>query len=206
MSLSKVFLLIGFLGLGAVPAWCEPTASEEAPAEVSSKLETQRFNLEGLYNLNDGVTFLLQRYATLEALVAALQQGRMENQAFAIGAASMVPGAGQFINGDYTQGGLLLLADSMAGINANQLAFSRHKPRHAEWALGYYSAEALRNGIMLYATLHAANASFRARQNHSAAMWTGAASVVPGVGQAINGNWWEAAGFFGATGSPRPLP
>ena len=54
---------------------------------------------------------------------------------------------------------------------------------------------ALREGITLYATLHAANASYRAHQDRTAAMWTGAASVVPGVGQAINGNWWEAAGF-----------
>jgi len=200
MSINRFLIFFLLLGVWAVPAWSESLSGDlgESSSDAKSKLEARRSNLEGLREFNEGAAFLLQRYATLEAMVGALQSGRLENQAFAIGAASVVPGAGQMINGSYQLGGLLLFADSVSGISANQLAFAQRKPRHAEWALGYYSAEILRNGVMLYATLHAANASYRMHQNHSAAMWTGAASVVPGVGQAINGNWWEAGGFFAA--------
>jgi hypothetical protein len=197
MNFIKCFLVTALLCLGYVPVWGE-TMAGETPSESPERVEVPHSHLEGLHNFDEAALFLLQRYATLEGLVGALRAGRMENQAFAIGTASVIPGAGQMINGDYRQGGLLLLADSVAGINANQLAFSMRKARHQEWGLGYYSASILQNGVMLYATLHAANASYRTHQDSSRAMWTGVASVVPGAGQAINGNWWEAAGFFAA--------
>jgi hypothetical protein len=197
LNFIKICLLAGLLGGG----WTQARGDESpaAPGAPSgAKQEIQASRLAGLRDLNEGAVFLLQRYATLDALVGALQAGRPENQAFAIGAASVVPGAGQFINGAYTPGALMLLGGSVAGINANQLAFSRRRPRHPEWGLAYYSSELLRNSVMLYATLHAANASYRARADRSAALWTGAASVVPGAGQAVNHDWWEAAGFLGA--------
>ncbi|NTV51992.1 MAG: hypothetical protein HGA76_03110 [Candidatus Firestonebacteria bacterium] len=185
------------LNIWSVPLWGE-SLTGEAPPDFSPKPEVQKARFEGLRDFNEGAVFLLQRYASLEAVVGALQAGRQENQALAIGAASLIPGVGQMINGDYSQGGLLLFADSVAGINANQLAFSRKKIPQTEWSLGYYSSLALRDGIMLYATLHATNANYRAHQNRTQALWTGTASVLPGAGQAINGQWWEAAGFLGA--------
>jgi hypothetical protein len=189
-----MLLLMGFVP-GA--AWAEPAAEapEASPSLLTREhIESRRAELGFLREMGEGALFTLQRYATLEALITAVDRGQQENQAFLIGASSIIPGVGQFINADYLQGGLLLFSDSIAGTTANQLAYTRHTKSEMT-SPAYYSVVALKNGIMLYATLHAANSSYRARHDRTRAMWTGMASIVPGVGQAINGDWWEAGGL-----------
>ncbi len=151
--------------------------------------------------LHEGAIFLLKRYATLEALITAVEIGRSENEGFWIGAASAIPGAGQMINRDYLQGSLLLFASTLSWGTVQQLEFTRARKTGDESMLPlYYSSLVLRNGIMTYAMLHATNASYREHHDRTMAMWTGAASLLPGTGQAINGDWWEAAGLFVAWG------
>lgn len=154
--------------------------------------------LEPLRDLQEGAVFLLKRYATLEALITAQESGRSDNDAFWIGAASLVPGAGQMINQDYLQGGLLLFSSGLAWSSFQELDFTRPKMRYPDAAPYYYAALALRDGIMTYATLHAANSRYRQTRDRTSAMWTGTASLIPGVGQAINGQYWEAAAMFAA--------
>lgn len=155
--------------------------------------------LAPLRHLHEGFFFLYRRYAMLEALISAEDRVRSENQAFWIGAASWVPGAGQMINGDTLQGSLLLIASGLSAATVRHLEFTRRQlPGGSDWLPWYYAALTLRNGVISYSMLHAANAAYRGRRDRTAAMWTGAASVIPGVGQAINGDWWEAAGFFSA--------
>jgi hypothetical protein len=181
--------------------WAEPEVPTESNQGNLAQSVPQEFpkvrraELDSLRELHDGALFVLQRYATLEAVVTALERERQENQAFLIGASSLIPGVGQMINGDYLQGGLLLFADGMSGATVNQLAYTRRPNRRQETPM-YFLTETVQNGLMVYATLHAANASYREHHDRTAAMWTGLASVVPGAGQAINGNWWEAGGLF----------
>lgn len=147
--------------------------------------------------LHEGAVFLLKRYATLEALITAVEKGRSENEGFWIGTASVIPGAGQMINRDYLQGSLLLFASTLSWGTVQQLEFTRARKTGVESMLPlYYSSLVLRNGMMTYAMLHATNASYRKHHDRTMAMWTGAASLLPGTGQAINGDWWEAAGLF----------
>ncbi|MBN1595066.1 hypothetical protein JW933_03980 [candidate division FCPU426 bacterium] len=155
--------------------------------------------LRDLREMHEGAIFLLKRYATLEALITAVQRQEKDNDAFWIGAASLLPGTGQMINEDYLQGGLLLFAAGMSWSSVGQLEFTRKRVSGKQGLLPYYyAAVVLRNGIMTYAMLHAANKKYRKQEDRTAAMWTGAASLVPGVGQAINGDWWEAGGLFAA--------
>jgi len=155
-------------------------------------------DLTSLRHLHEGSLFLLKRYSALEALISAVNQGRTENQAFGIGASSVVPGAGQIINGDYLQGGLLLFASGLSSTTIRHLEYTRQRLPASDESLlpWYYASLTLRNGIVTYAMLHAANVSYRERRDRTYGMWTGMASMVPGVGQAINGDWWEGAAFF----------
>jgi len=200
-----------WLLLGLSVSWAGLTVvagAEIIPATVAEpawmQTQTDEFNfaasnLASLRRLNEGALYLIKRYAMLEALITANDQGRTENQAFAIGAASMVPGVGQFINGDTLQGGLLLFASGLSSATIQQLDYTRRQRSGTDELLpAYYATLILHNSLVSYAMLHATNASYRAHRDRTAAMWTGAASVLPGVGQAINGNWWEAGAFLAA--------
>jgi len=155
--------------------------------------------MQDLRLLHEGTFFLLKRYATCEAMLTAMDRGREDQEAYWIGAASLLPGAGQMINQDYLQGSLLLLAATVSFGTVRQLEFTRKKQTGAESFMPlYFSSLLLRNGIMTYAMLHATNKQYAQNHDRTAAMWTGMASMVPGVGQAINQNWWEAGGFFTA--------
>ncbi len=154
-------------------------------------------NLDHLRVFQEGAIFMLKRYAILEAEVRALEKGRRENQAFAIGAGSLVPGAGQIINQDYVTGGLMLFTTTLSWTTVQQLAFTKKKQQqHLDLLPYYYISLAVKNGIMTYAMLHAANQHYRMHRDKTAAMWTGMSSMLPGVGQAINGAWWEAGAFL----------
>jgi len=156
-----------------------------------------QMQLQNLRQLHEGAIFILKRYATLEALISAVDHGQKENDAFWIGTASLIPGAGQMINEDYLQGGLLLFISSLSWSTIRQLEFTRKRRQENQELLPfYYSAVILRNGIMTYAMLHATNKSYRTHHDRTAAMWTGMASLVPGAGQAVNGDWWEASALF----------
>jgi hypothetical protein len=186
------------------PGWlrCEDAAASEpaAPAsQPSSLFRSEALDPASLRNFHEGAIFVLRRYATLEALITAVDKGRSENQAFLIGASSLVPGVGQFINQDNLQGGLLLFASGISWGTLGHLG-PAHRSRRGQASAEavHYAAMIARNGIMTYSMLHAANACYRARRDRTAAMWTGTASLLPGAGQAINGNWWEAGGFAAA--------
>ncbi len=154
-------------------------------------------HLQNMRQLHEGTVFLLKRYAPLEALITAVELGRPDSESFWIGASSVVPGVGQMINQDYLQGSLLLFASSISWGTIRQLEYTRKRiPAGEHLQPLYYGSMALRNGIMTYAMLHATNSSYREHWDRTEAMWTGAASLVPGVGQAINGDWWEAGGLF----------
>jgi hypothetical protein len=155
--------------------------------------------LNDLRRLHEDAIFILKRYATLEALITANIQGREENSSFYIGISSLIPGTGQIINQDYLQGGLLLFASAMSWSTVNELEFTRKRQVTGQSLLPlYYSMIFAQNGLMTYSMLHAANEKYREQHNRTAAMWTGLASIIPGVGQAINKEWWAAAGFFAA--------
>ncbi len=161
----------------------------EQPALLLHMKNIRRFHETGI--------FFFKRYATLEALITALDQGKTVNQAFGIGAASLIPGTGQMINEDYIQGGLLLFATGLSFTTIRQLEYTRQRRKNCGGVLPwYYSALAVRNGIMTYAMLQASHVHFLDHHDRTAAMWTGAASILPGVGQAVNGDWWEAGGLF----------
>jgi hypothetical protein len=183
----------------------EPAAAmpEAAFSPAQDSQAAPAADLAPLRRLHEGAYFLLKRYAMMEALTAAVDHGRSENQAFAVGTASWIPGVGQFINGDNLQGGLLLGAAGMSSLTIRQLEFTRRqRPGTGDLLPVYYGLLAVRNGVMAYAMLHATNANYRARHDRTAALWTGTASILPGVGQAINGQWWEAAAFLAVyTGS-----
>jgi hypothetical protein len=172
-------------------------AQEPAPQKNEKEMVPLSF-FDDLRELHESAIFLMKRYATLQALVRAEELGRKENDAFLIGTSSVIPGVGQMINQDYTQGGILLFASSLSWTTAEHLSLTRPRYRDQEFVSYYYASLFLRNSIMTYAMLHASNASYRQNRNGSAALWTGSASLVPGVGQAINHDWWEAAGFFTA--------
>jgi hypothetical protein len=215
------FVLACLLTLASGSAFAEaPPAPEQAgtptPAPAAGQLPPpmsqqdldQLFSPKGgqvvsppleLRKLHSGGLFLLQTYSGLDALIGAANvEGRSENQAFLIGASSaLVPGTGQLINGDYASGGLMLFAAGMSAATLGMLPPER-RPRaglDATW-LAYQSALAVRNGIMAYAMLQAANTHYRNTRDRSASMWTGTASILPGAGQAINREWWAAAGLF----------
>lgn len=161
----------------------------------------QDAQISELRQLHEGAIFILKRYATLEALITAVENGRSENEGFWIGTASLIPGVGQMINHDYLQGGLLLFTSTVSWGTVHQLDFTRARQSGSDSMLPlYYSSLFLQNGLMTYAMLHAANKSYRVHRDRTAAMWTGTASLVPGVGQAINGDWWEASGLLVAWG------
>jgi hypothetical protein len=165
--------------------------------EMRGELPALHFHMKNIRRFHESGIFLLKRYATLEALITALDQEKTENQAFGIGAASLLPGTGQIINKDYLQGGLLLFSTGLSFATIRQLEYTRQRREGSGNLLPwYYSALAVRNGIMTYAMLHASCVHFREHHDRTAAMWTGAASIVPGVGQAVNGDWWEAGGLF----------
>jgi len=172
--------------------------------ENNEKAENEPFHdsqLAELRLLHEGSVFLLKRYATMEALITAVENGRSENEGFWIGASSLIPGVGQMINHDYLQGGLLLFASTVSWGTVHQLEFTRTRQHGSDSILPlYYSSLVLRNGLMTYAMLHAANKNYRVHRDRTAAMWTGTASILPGVGQAINGDWWEASGLLIAWG------
>ncbi|MCK5218146.1 hypothetical protein KAR10_01410 [bacterium] len=165
--------------------------------EIREEQPALHFHMKNIRRFHETGVFFLKRYATLEALITALDQGETENQAFGIGAASLIPGTGQMINEDYLQGGLLLFATGLSFATIRQLEYTRQRRKGCGRLLPwYYSALAVRNGIMTYAMLQASHVYFRDYHDRTAAMWTGAASILPGVGQAINGDWWEAGGLF----------
>lgn len=154
-------------------------------------------NLGMLRQFHEGSIFMLKRYATLEALITAVDQNRDENEAYLVGTASLVPGAGQMINGDYLQGSLLLFATSISWASVQQLNYTKKRQKQYLHLLPYYyTSLALKNGVMTYSMLHASNRNYRDNRDRTQAMWTGMASIVPGVGQAINGQWLEAGAFF----------
>lgn len=189
-----LFILIGII-LAVESSYCQENITQ-SPWEKGSGNYTKEDNLADLREFHEGTLFLLKRYATLEALVTARQQKRLENESFAIGTASLLPGAGQMINQDYVQGGLLLFTTMTSWGTVQQLNFTKQKKGQYDQVLPwYYTALVIRNGIMTYAMLHASNAHFREHQNKSSAIWTGMSSLLPGVGQAINNDWWSAAGM-----------
>jgi hypothetical protein len=191
-------LVVGFLCAGIGNAQNPDVSYQPSYQGTNQQQESFLFmQLSELREMSEGSIFLLKRYATLEALITAVDRGEKENDAFWIGSSSLVPGVGQMINEDYLQGGLLMFAAGMSWGTVSQLEFTRKRQPENQGLLPfYYSALVLRNGIMTYAMLHAANSSFRKEHDRTAAMWTGMASMVPGVGQAINGDWWEASGLF----------
>jgi hypothetical protein len=190
------FLTLVFKGFccGAQNTETNYTYGNNESGERDPVLDTQLTNLRIFH---EGAIFVLKRYATMEALISAVEDGHSENEGFWIGASSVIPGTGQMINQDYLQGGLLLFTTALSWGTVNQLAFTRVKRSGSDSILPlYYSSLVLRNGIMTYAMLHAANKSYRVQHDRTVAMWTGTASLLPGTGQAINGDWWEAAGLF----------
>ncbi len=169
----------------------------ETPAWSGNQDASMDLNLSNLRAFHEGAIFMLKRYAILEAEVRALEKGRQENQAFAIGAVSLVPGTGQLINHDYETGGLMLFTTTLSWTTVQQLAYTKKKQQqHLDLLPYYYLSLAVKNGVMTYAMLHAANQHYRTHHDKTAAMWTGMSSMLPGVGQAINGAWWEAGGFL----------
>ncbi len=195
------------LGLAAVWLLCVqiPASAADRAASVpefgfpslSGVPTAEKLSLERMRRVHEVSVFLLRHYSMLEALITAVEDGNPENDAFWIGSASILPGAGQMINHDYLQGGLLLFASGLSWTTIDETDFLRPRrtprPDLLPW---YYVSRLASNGIMTYAMMHACNASYRDHRDRTAAMWTGTASIVPGVGQAINGQWWEAAGFF----------
>lgn len=190
---------LAYAGRGA---FAEPPGAEDiapAPSEPGPVAPEKGKDKNGtLRSLHEGALFLLGHYAMLESCITANEQGRLENQAFLIGGASLaVPGTGQMINRDFLQGSLLLYSGMISWATVQQLgAEPRAMARNFQLRPWYYSALALRGLIMNYAMLQAANVSYREHRDRTAAMWTGAASMLPGAGQAVNGDWWEAAGFL----------
>lgn len=154
-------------------------------------------NLGMLRQFHESSIFMLKRYASLEALITAVDQNKDENEAYLVGTASLVPGAGQMINGDYLQGSLLLFATSISWASVQQLNYTKKRQKQYMHLLPYYyTSLALKNGVMTYSMLHASNRNYRDHRDRTQAMWTGMASIVPGVGQAINGQWLEAGAFL----------
>lgn len=199
-------LLAGWLLLTGGPAFAEEAPVPVPPAGgaeldrlftprpgpvATSPLELRRLHAAG--------GLLLRGFSSLDALVGAVDRGdRPETQAFWIGAASaVVPGSGQLINGDAVPGGLMLFT---AGLSTATLATlpPEHRPRSGQGAtvLAYHTVVAVRDGLTTYAMLQAANTRYRNGRDRSAALWTGASSILPGIGQAINGEWWAAGGFL----------
>lgn len=165
--------------------------------ELTAEDYTKKNNFGGLREFHEGAIFIMKRYATLEALVIALEQNKPENEALGTGAASILPGVGQMINEDYLQGGLLLFATGMSWSTVQQLSFTKKKRKQYLHLLPlYYGSIILKNGIMTYSMLHAGNAQYRMDRDKTAAIWTGMSSIVPGVGQVINGDWWAGGGMF----------
>ncbi|MCK5243273.1 hypothetical protein KAR34_12565 [bacterium] len=192
-------LMISLLSTNLVKAQnSEQTYQPAYPGMKNQQHESFLFmQLSNLRELHESSIFLLKRYATLEAIITAVERGEKENDAFWIGTSSLLPGVGQMINEDYLQGGLLLFVAGMSWGTVGQLEFTRKRqPENQSLLPFYYSALVLRNGIMTYAMLHATNCSYREQRDRTAALWTGMASMVPGVGQAINSDWWEAGGLF----------
>ena len=150
-----------------------------------------------MYAFNNSAVQLLRHYAMVEALVTAVRQEKEASKAFAIGASSYIPGVGQMINNDSLQGSLLLFSASIAGVNAKKLQYTVNRTvKEPELLIPYYAVKGINNMILWYSLLHAANSKYIKTHDHTAAIWTGMASHLPGLGQAINGDWWEAGGFL----------
>ena len=199
LAAALVTALLAGSAAAAEPASPPASPGMSPPRSALDPHGPARVRLAPLRRFHEGALFAYQRYAMLDALLGAVRRGRPENEAFWIGTASLaVPGAGQFLNDDPLQGGLLLAGGVFSWATVNRLAFTRPRPAAGGPVWAYFGTAGLRDALMSYAMMHAANARFRADRDRSAAMWTGAASMVPGVGQAINGDWWEAAGFFAA--------
>ncbi|MEW6515854.1 MAG: hypothetical protein AB1439_02965 [candidate division FCPU426 bacterium] len=201
MKINEMFVVLSFFIFINIGNYCFAQKAESNYAiennESDGQIVSNSHYLSELRILHEGAIFIFKRYATLEALISARENGSEENQCFWIGASSLVPGVGQMINHDYLQGGLLLFASSLSWSTVHQLEFTRKRQSGTEAFQPFYIASLfLRDGIMTYAMLHATNRHYREYHDRTAAMWTGTASLLPGLGQAINGDWWEAGGLF----------
>ncbi len=199
------WLAVGFLLTGSPVLAGEPPAS--APPQGEDELERIFTPRSGpvdmapfaLRRLHSAGGLALRAFSSLDALVGAVDHGgRPETQAFWIGAASsLVPGSGQWINGDALTGGLMLFTAGLSASTLNALPPERStRDEQIPTVLAYRTVSAVRDGLTTYAMLQAANTRYRNHRDRSASLWTGAASILPGVGQAINGEWWAAGGFL----------
>jgi hypothetical protein len=174
--------------------WAEDGSVLRPPSDTPSAASA---SLEGLRDFNTNTFFLLKHYAQLEAMVGSLKRNDAQEKPFWIEVASTVPGVGQMINNNYPLGGTLLFAALTSTATISQLGIPpKANAKRGDIYYLHQGFNTLEEAIITYAMLHATNANFIANQNGSQAMRTGTASIVPGVGQAINGDWGSAAGFF----------
>jgi hypothetical protein len=164
--------------------------------EPSSSIPGESGSLRSIRGFNEGILYLVRAYAMIDAPLIAQEQGKEYGTGLWTGVASVCPGVGQLINKEYLKGDTLLISTFVLSQNIKEARGEEESWKLSapgRWAEGMRWIEGCIQG---YAMMDAGFTARTTDPTYDRAFWIGASSVLPGVGQFINHDWWKGGGLL----------
>ncbi len=199
-------LLVMMTGWQAVLQAQETTTANATQPDNQAQLDQERekiFNrslpeekADSIRAIQEGLFMVLERYSMIDTVLVSEELGRDYGSSLWIGSCSVVPGVGELANKSYFQGDSMLFLTALNWQTLREVA-----PREEEGPVTVYDRCSEAFGfckwtLQSFATMDAGYTAMASDPTYDRALWIGASSMIPGVGQFINHDWWKGGSLL----------